>query len=187
MTVDEMVAAYRAGRRNFMDVKTISAFSDANRQDMSDANMSGINLSWANFEGANLEGCDLSGANLQSCNLSRANLRGCDFNGACFRGCNLSGACIDGANFAFANMDGARGVNYVQIAFAELDDNVPSILAVEMSDHVRVWLGWQSGTPKEMREHIVEHCKETMHAKLFALDFAIEAITKFDYAISHAR
>ena len=69
-TGEEVVKAYRGGRRDFSEA----------------------NLREANLKGADLRGADLRGANLSGSNLCRANLSGANLKGA-----NLSETCLDPA------------------------------------------------------------------------------------------
>ena len=74
---------------------------------MREANLSGANLSGANLEasfmpGANLSGANLSGANLQTANLKQANLSNANFTGATLNNAQLNGANITGTNFSKA-------------------------------------------------------------------------------------
>ena len=61
--------------------------------DLSDANLSRINLAYADLSNANLSGANLSNAYLGGANLSNASLIGADL-----RSANLSGANLHGAN-----------------------------------------------------------------------------------------
>ena len=82
------------------------------RPDLSEADLSGTNLSGAVLWEADLQGTDLLGAN-----LSEADLRGADL-----RGANLGGANLSGANLVFTNLDGAdlRGANLTGVVAANL-------------------------------------------------------------------
>jgi uncharacterized protein YjbI with pentapeptide repeats len=74
MTVQELLAAYATGERDFSGANLIGAnLIGAN---LSEANFSEANFSGAYLIGANLSGADLSGANLSGANLSGANQDG---------------------------------------------------------------------------------------------------------------
>ena len=91
---------------------------------MTDANLSGIDLSGINvkkvyFFRTNLSGVNLSGYNLSSehdlfpvrfdsCNLSNANLSGTSLYGATLENSNLEGANLTGANLERANLEGSN-------------------------------------------------------------------------------
>jgi len=85
--------------------------------DLSDANLSGANLSeadlrWANLSEANLSeadlrGADLSEADLYAADFSRANLRGADLSEADLRGADLSEADLSEANLRGADLSEA--------------------------------------------------------------------------------
>ena len=75
---------------------------------LSDANLSGANLSLTFLAGADLSGADLSGANLNGADLSGVYLSGANLSGAELRGsffCDR--ADLSGANLSSANLNGA--------------------------------------------------------------------------------
>ena len=88
--------------------------------DLSDANLSGADLSDANLSGADLSGADLSDANLRGANLSDANLSGADLRRANLSGANLSGADLRRANLRGANLRGAN-LSDANLSGADLD------------------------------------------------------------------
>jgi len=131
MTGEEVVKAYRGGRRDFSEANLRGAdlswtnLSEANlrgadlswtnlyRADLSganlrEANLSEVDLSWADLFGANLRGASLSEADLYLADLSWANLREANLSGANLSGANLSGANLSGANLSGANLSGAN-------------------------------------------------------------------------------
>ena len=75
MTVQELLARYAAGERNF-----------------SNADLRNADLGDAYLRGANLDGADLSNADFSNADLGDADLRGADLRGADLRGANLVGA-----------------------------------------------------------------------------------------------
>ena len=84
----------------------------SNRADLSDANLSGTDLSEVNMIGANLSGTNLSEANLIGAYLSDANLSdtsliGANLRGANLRGADLSDANLRGADLSYANLRSA--------------------------------------------------------------------------------
>ena len=72
MNAAELLSAYAAGRRDFVD-----------------ADLSGANLRWANLRWANLSGASLAGANLREADLAWASLRWANLSGADLQGANL--------------------------------------------------------------------------------------------------
>ena len=76
--------------------------ADLSRANLSCADLSGAYLSCANLSGANLSCADLSGAYLSCANLSGAYLSRADLSGA-----NLSRAYLSGAYLSCANLSGA--------------------------------------------------------------------------------
>jgi uncharacterized protein YjbI with pentapeptide repeats len=80
--------------------------------DLSDADLTGINLTYADLSKANLSGANLVGVQLGQANLAGANLAGADLTGAKLymtnlTGANLSGARLPGAKLYKALLDGA--------------------------------------------------------------------------------
>jgi uncharacterized protein YjbI with pentapeptide repeats len=80
--------------------------------DLSEADLSGTNLSWAKLSGAklntaNLKGTNLSWANLEEAQLHTANLNGADLSSAFVSKANLFGANLRGANLRGTKLDGA--------------------------------------------------------------------------------
>jgi hypothetical protein len=69
--------------------------------------LSGANLSDADLSGVNLFGCDLSRANLSDAYLSGANLFGCDLFGCDLSDANLSRANLSGCDLSRANLSRA--------------------------------------------------------------------------------
>ena len=103
----------------------------SNRADLSDANLSGTDLSEANMIGANLSGTNLSDANLRGAYLRGADLSDTNLIGANLRGANLSDANLIVANLIVANLSCAnlRGANlrgadlsYANLRGADLSD-----------------------------------------------------------------
>ncbi|MCS6814193.1 MAG: pentapeptide repeat-containing protein [Cyanobacteria bacterium] len=87
-TQREIRDRYAAGERNFAHIHLAG-------EDLSYADLRGVNL-----QGANLRGCDLSFADLEASDLTGADLRGC-----LLFSTNLRGATLDGALFTRADFD----------------------------------------------------------------------------------
>jgi len=114
------------------DVRAFNKWREENPKaiiDVSNSDLSSMDLSWANFYMANLSGANLSSSDLFKSNfsyadLSRSNLSDADsqwanfymanfsyvkmhnanFSDSYFRGVNFSCACINGSNFSDANL-----------------------------------------------------------------------------------
>jgi WD40 repeat protein len=97
MNSKELIAQYRAGRRDFQNV-----------------DVAGIDLTWtilsdADFRGANLQGVIFNGATLHRVDFSdNANLRLADLSRADLIEANLNGANLEGANLTDTNLSRAR-------------------------------------------------------------------------------
>ena len=79
------------------------------RADLSDKNLSGLNLRNANLieadlSNASLREANLYGANLRDADLNNADLRDADLNNACLRYANLRKACLRYANLRKADL-----------------------------------------------------------------------------------
>jgi len=92
MEVEEFLNKYSQGIRDFTGVN------------LTEANLSGINLSGANLSEANLSISNLSGANLSQVNLTQAKLNVARLSGANLTQANLSGAILNVANLARADL-----------------------------------------------------------------------------------
>ena len=98
------------------------------------ADLSGVNLRIAYLRNAYLRNADLSGAilrnaNLRNADLSGAILTGADLTGADLSGVNLSGAKLSGADLRNANLSGAilTGADLSELIYNELT----SFLAIQ--------------------------------------------------------
>ena len=85
------------------------------KANLSDAQLSGRNLTELNLSGADLSGADLSGSNLNEVNLQGANLQGANLGetslaGTNFNGADLSQAIVAGTNFNESSFAGAIGL-----------------------------------------------------------------------------
>jgi uncharacterized protein YjbI with pentapeptide repeats len=91
--------------------------ADFSRSRMTDAKLSGIDLTGSKFEDARLENADLSFARMAGANFASAHLGGADLTGgvelqgasflvATLPGADFTGAKLTGANFASANLQG---------------------------------------------------------------------------------
>lgn len=117
-TESALLERYSRGERNFQGAVLRYTV-------LSEANLSGANLSNANFDGAILHGAVLSDANLSGANLSGAILDGANLSGANLIEATLTGARLKGvylghANLGHANLRGAR-LNGADFSDANLD------------------------------------------------------------------
>ena len=103
LSVDEFLAAYAMGRRNFY----FCSLANLSRADLSRANLSRADLSRADLSDADLRSANLSRANLSLANLSLANLSRADLSDADLRSANLSLANLSRANLSRANLSRA--------------------------------------------------------------------------------
>jgi uncharacterized protein YjbI with pentapeptide repeats len=76
--------------------------------DLSQAVLTGVNLTNADLERANLTGADLTGANLVGADLEKANLGTANLSDANLLGADLEKANLMGANLTNANLMGAE-------------------------------------------------------------------------------
>jgi len=86
---------------------------DLNGVNLAGVNLSGADLSWGDFIGANLSGANLSRANLSRANISGADLTGADLTEAIIKDAklifaNLRNAVLKTANFTWANLTRAQ-------------------------------------------------------------------------------
>ncbi|WP_107670812.1 pentapeptide repeat-containing protein [Cyanothece sp. BG0011] len=88
-------------------------------RDAERADLSGADLNCADFKDTNLSKADLSGANLRCANLSGANLRYANLSGANLTGADLSGADLSNTEFRYANLSGAN-LRYANLSDADL-------------------------------------------------------------------
>lgn len=93
--VEEILAKYEAGERNFSGVI------------MCEVNFSRANLSGANFSNATLSLTNFSGANLSGVNLANAKLNVARFSGANMTNANLQGSILNVANLIRADLTDA--------------------------------------------------------------------------------
>lgn len=89
-SVEELLARYQAGERDFHKI------------DLPGADLSGLNLDEVDLNLANLKGVNLSGSSLQ-----RANLQGAILQGANLSGADLTGANLDWADMGLSTLSGA--------------------------------------------------------------------------------
>ena len=107
---DKALKEFKANKRALLEYDLSDAdLSGANLSDtdLSDANLNGADLSDANLGRADLNGADLSDANLGRADLRRADLRCADLNGADLNGADLSDTDLNGANLSGANLSDA--------------------------------------------------------------------------------
>lgn len=112
----ELLAAYRQGRRDFTDQNL--SYLKLPDVDLSGAIFHQSKLNKTNFQGANLSSADFGRAslvqvNMQNANLGRAyfsasNLEGADFRGADLSFAYFSKANLKGVNFCGANLSNAK-------------------------------------------------------------------------------
>jgi glutathione S-transferase len=96
-TTDELLKRYKAGEREFEQVRLSGA-------DLHNTILHGIDLSEAILNQANLSRADLRGADLSWVDLSGADLRGADLRGAILTRADLSGANLSHANLLRADL-----------------------------------------------------------------------------------
>ena len=96
-TREKLLAAFKAGQRNFVGV-------DLRGADLREADLAEADLRRANLYGANLSGANLYRADLSEADLRRANLYGANLSGANLRRADLSGADLSGADLRRANL-----------------------------------------------------------------------------------
>ena len=84
-THETLLAAFKAGQRNFVGVDLSEA--DLRGANLREADLREADLRRADLYGADLSGADLYGANLYGANLSRADLYGANLSGADLIGC----------------------------------------------------------------------------------------------------
>ena len=92
---------------------------DPNKVDLSNATLTGADLSWADLSNANLSGADLISANLSWANLSGADLSWVNLDHANLTGANLSGADLSWVNLDHANLTGAN-LSRTNLSWAKL-------------------------------------------------------------------
>ena len=94
--------------------------------DLSDADLTGVNLYGANLTWANLTGANLYGANLTGANLTRVNLYRADLTYSNLRRANLTGAILTNVNLTDANLTGAdltsANLTRANLRFANLNN-----------------------------------------------------------------
>jgi len=83
---------------------------DGSRADLSDEDLSYVDLTGKNLSGANLKFADLYGADLKDTNLSGADLTGADLTGANLNGADLTGAELSHSILNNADLSGAEGL-----------------------------------------------------------------------------
>jgi uncharacterized protein YjbI with pentapeptide repeats len=146
MTRNELLAAYKEGKRNFCGADLRGADlrgADLGSADLRGADLRGANLGGANLGGANLGGAHLGGAHLGGANLGSANLRGANLGSANLRGANLRGANLGGANL---------GDQWI-VQGATRSDGYQFMLTNFKSEGVRLKAGCRNFTMPEAYEH----------------------------------
>jgi uncharacterized protein YjbI with pentapeptide repeats len=105
--------------------------------DLSGANLSGANLSGANLGGADLTGANLTGAILDNADLFTSTLIGATFNNASLLNTNLEDAYAPGGSFINADLRGANlyfaTLSDADLSGANLSDSWLSIYTLEGS------------------------------------------------------
>lgn len=116
MTAQELVLAYKKGRRDFGQQSLLSiSLPQADLQGcifhqsrMMRANLQGANLAHADFGKAHLANANLKDANLGRAYFSYTNLTNADLRGADLSYAYLNHAILDGANLCGANLTNAK-------------------------------------------------------------------------------
>ena len=101
MAADEFLSAYANGQREFANV----VLTDA---DLSGIDLSGVGLRDADLQGVNLRDTNLSDANLTGASLVEADLTGTNLRHTWFVRADLTGALLDGADCQEANFCDAQ-------------------------------------------------------------------------------
>ncbi len=114
------------------------------RANLSDANLAYANLSRANMTCVNLEGANLSRANMTDVNLSDANMTGVNLSRANMTGVNLEGANLTGVNLSDANLWDCVG-NSKEIKTMQTDGYTVTYT------HDRIQIGWRNHSTEEWR------------------------------------
>ncbi len=91
-----LLDAYSNGRRDFVK-------KDVSSQDLTKANISGINFQNSRLIKLNLQGADLSSSDLTNCDLRQAILRNANLGRCYFASANLEAADLRGADLSYAN------------------------------------------------------------------------------------
>ena len=90
------------------DLQRLLATKSCPNCDLSNADLSGANLTFAYMAGANLSGANLARAYISWGNLSNADLGGANLTVAFLGNTNLAGANLSGANLTRANLAGVN-------------------------------------------------------------------------------
>ena len=103
---------------------------DGSRADLSDEDLSYVDLTGVIFIGANLKFADLYGADLKDTNLSGADLTGADL-----RGANLSGADLTSVDLSYTNLRGANliGANLRNADLYDADLRVANLRVADLT------------------------------------------------------
>ncbi len=126
------------------DWNIINGYLIGPKANLSDAQLSDIDLTGFNLSGTDLNGADLSGTNLSKVNLQGANLQGANLSettlaGADFTGADLSRAIIAGANFNEATLAGAIGLEdliiEVPVHWLDAKDRRIAELEAQLADY----------------------------------------------------
>ena len=105
MTRDDIIQAYKSGRRDFTGLDL-----DAETLDLSDLELAGINFSRsfiiARFDNSDLRNACFESANIKTCTFVQANLTAASFREAAIDGTDFSGAIIDRTSYSGATEHG---------------------------------------------------------------------------------
>jgi uncharacterized protein YjbI with pentapeptide repeats len=112
--------------------------------DLSGANLSNVNLGRTYMFGIFLAHADLCGANLTDADLSRVNLEGAnltdaDLSRADLEGANLRNARLAGANLSKANLAEAKVTTELKHAYSIEGTNLPDRLLYPTSSYSTYW------------------------------------------------
>jgi hypothetical protein len=124
------------------DVREFESLSD---QDLRNADLYGVDLSFVDLRFANLSGADLRNVDLRRANLSGVNLRNVDLYGADLRGVNLRGA-----NHSMEVLKSISGLTW---DIALKDD----LVRVGCQEHkLEEWLGFEEKDIENMDKKALE-------------------------------
>jgi uncharacterized protein YjbI with pentapeptide repeats len=108
MNAEDILNQYAAGQRHFPTIK------------LTEATLSGVNLSYADFSGASLSVANLSSSNFSHANLQQAQLNVSRLSGTNLSHANLREANLNVANLVLATLEGAD-LSYASLVRAELE------------------------------------------------------------------
>jgi hypothetical protein len=148
---------------------------------MSNANMSGANMTDAILSGANMSNAILSGANMYGANMTCANMTDANMSGTNMSRADLSrtnmssaimyGANMYGANMYGANLYGARGLKYASCCFDWHGERGRMLTAVRIGDEDVYFCGCFRGSISDLRKYIAEGLEEYRYSRTIAADF----------------